>query len=77
MSQMNKDQLLSIVERIEKLNDEAAAIAADIKDVYHEARSQGFEVKYIRKCIELRKKGADEVYEEDELLRMYREALGI
>lgn len=74
---MDKNQLLSIVERIEKLNNDAAAIAADIKEIYHEARSQGFEVKYIKKCIELRKKGADEVYKEDELLRMYREALGI
>lgn len=77
MSQMNKDQLLSIVERIEKLNAESAAIAADTKEVYREARSQGFDTKCIRKCIELRKKGENEVYEEDELLRMYREALGI
>lgn len=70
-------QLISIVERIEKLNDEAANIAADIKEIYQEAKSSGFDPKYIRACIKLRAKDPDEIDEEDELMKMYRQALGI
>ena len=74
---MNKDQLLSIVQRIERLEEESAAIAADIKEIYSEAKSSGFDPKYIRQCIKLRKMDADEIDEQDELLKMYRDALGI
>lgn len=74
---MNKDLLLSIVQRIEKLNEDAAQIAADTKEIYKESLSQGYDPKYIRKCIALRKKDQDEIYEEDELMKMYREALGL
>lgn len=74
---MNKDLLLSLVERIEKLNEQSAQIAADVKEIYKEAFTQGFDPKYIKKCIALRKKDKDEIDEEDELLQMYRTALGI
>ena len=74
---MNKELLLSLIERIEKLNEDAAAIAADIKEIYKEAASQGYDPKYIRKCIALRKKDRDEIDEEDELMKMYRDLLGI
>lgn len=74
---MNKDLLLSLVERIEKLNSDAEAIAADIKEVYHEAKMQGFDAKAIKKCIALRKKDKDELEEEDEVLKLYRSALGL
>lgn len=74
---MNKDLLLSLVERIEKLNSDAEAIAADIKEVYHEAKMQGFDAKVIKKCIALRKKDKDELEEEDEVLKLYRSALGL
>lgn len=74
---MNKELLLSLVERIEKLNADTEAIAADIKEVYHEAKMQGFDTKYIKKCIALRKKDRDEIDEEDELMKMYRQALGL
>lgn len=74
---MNAELLKSLVERIEKLNADAEAIAADIKDVYHEAKIQGFDPKYIKKCVALRKKDKDEIDEEDELLAMYRNALNI
>lgn len=74
---MNKDLLLSLVERIEKLNEQSAQIAADVKEIYKEAFAQGFDPKYIKKCIALRKKDKDEIDEEDELLQMYRTALGI
>lgn len=74
---MNKELLLSLIERIEKKNEEIAVLSADVKEIYHEATSQGFDPKYIKKCIALRKKDKDEIDEEDELLAMYRSALGI
>lgn len=74
---MRAELLLSLVERIETLNKQAEEIAADIKEIYKEAISQGYDPKYIKKCIALRKKDKDEVEEEDELLAMYRNALGI
>ena len=70
-------QLVSIIERIEKLNEEVANIAADIKEIYNEAKSAGYDPKYIRACIKLRAKDPGEIDEEDELMKMYRQALGI
>lgn len=72
-----KDQLLSIVERVEKLNEDATSIAIDIKEIMSEAKSAGFDPKYIKACIKLRAKDPDEIDEEDELMKMYREALGL
>ena len=74
---MNKELLLSLIERIEKLNEETAQIAADIKDIYKEAVSQGFDTKAIKKCIALRKKDKHERIEEDEILKLYRITLDI
>lgn len=74
---LDNQQLITIVERIEKLNEDTANIAADIKEIYSEAKSAGFDPKYIKKCIALRAKDPDEIDEEDELMRMYRDALGI
>ena len=74
---MNKELLLSLIERIEKLNEESSQIAADIKDIYKEAVAQGFDTKAIRKCIALRKKDKDEVIEEDEIMKLYRSTLNI
>ena len=70
-------QLTSIIERIEKLNEDTAAIAADIKEVYSEAKSAGYDPKYIRQMIRLRKLDPDELDEADELTKMYRDALGL
>ena len=70
-------QLLSIVQRVEKLNEDQAAIAADLKEVMSEAKSAGYDPKFIRKMVELRKMDPDELDEQDELTRMYRDALGI
>lgn len=74
---MNKDQLLSIVQRIEHLEEDVAQVTADIKEVYAEAKSAGYDPKYIKKIIALRKLDPDELDEQDELLKMYREAVGI
>lgn len=70
-------QLISIIERIERLNDDAAQIAADLKEVYEEAKSAGYDPKYIRKMIQLRKLDPDEIDEQDELMKMYRNAIGL
>ena len=74
---MNKDLLLSIVERIEKLNADVESINADIKEIYKEALAQGYDPKYIKKCVALRKKDKDEIAEEDEVMKLYRSALGL
>ena len=74
---MNKELLLSLVQRIEKLKEDAAQIASDIKEVYHEATSQGFDAKIIKKCVDLRKKDKDQIDEEDAVLQLYRDALGL
>lgn len=70
-------QLLSFVQRVEKLNEDQVAIAADLKEVMSAAKSAGYDPKYVRKMVELRKMDPDELDEQDELTRMYRDALGI
>lgn len=70
-------QLLSIIQRIEKLNEDAEQVAADIKTVYDEAKSVGFDVKYVKKMVALRKLDQDEIEEADELTQMYRNAIGL
>ncbi len=70
------DRLKTFVQRIERLEEDKAGIADDIKDVYHEAKSEGFDVKVLRKVITLRKKDPQERAEEEELLELYLSALG-
>lgn len=70
-------QLLSIIQRVEKLNEDAAQVAADIKEVMSEAKSAGYDPKFIKKMIELRKLDPDELDEQDELTQMYRNAIGL
>jgi uncharacterized protein (UPF0335 family) len=71
------DRLRSIVERIERLEEERKALAGDIKDIYAEAKSAGFDVKVIRQIISIRKKEPAEVEEQETLLDLYRRALGM
>ena len=70
-------RLKSLVERIEKLEEEKSAIGSDIKDVYGEAKGTGFDVKTLRKLIRLRKMDDEKRREEDELLELYRAAIGL
>ena len=77
MHQSTKDQLKTIVARIENLEEEKAALSADIKNVYDEAKSNGFDVKALRAIIRLRKKGDDERTEEEMILATYMHALGM
>ncbi|MDR0726644.1 MAG: DUF2312 domain-containing protein [Rickettsiales bacterium] len=74
---LDNQQLMTIIERLEKLNEDTANIAADIKEIFSEAKSAGFDPKYIRQMIRLRKMDPDEIDEQDELVKMYRGALGI
>ena len=75
--QVAKDQLRSIVERIERLEEEKKAIADDIKDVYAEAKGNGFDTKILRKVITLRKQDASERMEQEMTLDTYLHALGM
>lgn len=71
------DRLRSIIERVERLEEERKALAGDIKDIFTEAKSAGFDVKVIRTIIRLRKQEPSEVEEQETLLDIYRRALGI
>lgn len=70
------DALRQFIERIERLEGEKAAIAADIKDVYAQAKSQGFETKAVRQIVKLRKKDRAERDEEQAILDLYLKAIG-
>ncbi|HVL72652.1 MAG TPA: DUF2312 domain-containing protein [Beijerinckiaceae bacterium] len=71
------DQLKAFIERIERLEEEKAGIASDIKDIYAEAKGNGFDTKVMRKVIALRKKDAAEREEEETILDLYLQALGM
>ncbi len=71
------DQLKSIIGRVEKLEEEKRAIADDIKDVFAEAKGNGFDIKAIRQIIKLRKMDAQEREEEETVLDTYMRALGM
>ncbi|AOG03224.1 MAG: DUF2312 domain-containing protein [Bosea sp. (in: a-proteobacteria)] len=70
------DQLKSIVERIERLEEEKKTIADDIKEVYAEAKGNGYDVKVLRKVIAIRKRDANERAEEEAILDLYLQAVG-
>ncbi|MDP2409521.1 MAG: DUF2312 domain-containing protein [Pseudolabrys sp.] len=72
-----KDQLKAIIERIEKLEEEKKATADDIRDVYAEAKGNGFDTKALRKIVQLRKMDSDERREAEEILETYLHALGM
>jgi uncharacterized protein (UPF0335 family) len=73
---ISAEQLRNLVDRIERLEQEKAGIADDIKDCYAEAKSLGYDVKILRKVIALRKRKPNERREEEELLEIYLQALG-
>lgn len=69
-------QLQSIIERIERLEEDKSEVAADIKEVYAEAKGNGFDTKALRKLVALRKKDRDKAMEERAILELYANALG-
>ena len=71
------EQLQQLIERIERLEEEKRALMADIKDVYAEAKTTGFEPKIMRQIVRLRGMDRELLNEQDELLKTYRSALGL
>ena len=69
------DRLKSFVERIERLEEEKQALAADIREVYSEAKGAGFDVKVMRQLIRLRKMDDDDRNQMEEILNVYERAL--
>ena len=72
-----KDQLKSIIERIERLEEEKKAISDDIRDVYAEAKGNGYDVKAMRAVVRMRKEDKDERSEYEAVLETYMHALGM
>ncbi len=70
------DQLKSIVQRIERLEEEKKTLADDIKEVYAEAKANGYDVKVLRKVISIRKRDLRERREEEAVLDLYLQAVG-
>ncbi len=71
------DQLRALIERIERLEADKADVASDIKDIYTEAKGNGFDSKIIRKIVALRKQDAHTRQEEAAILELYTSALGL
>ncbi|HLG79750.1 MAG TPA: DUF2312 domain-containing protein [Bradyrhizobium sp.] len=72
-----KDQLKAIIERIERLEEEKKAISDDIRDVYAEAKGNGYDVKALRTIIRMRKEDPNERAEQETILETYLQALGM
>ena len=72
-----KDQLKAIVERIERLEEEKKTLQEDIRDVYSEAKGNGYDVKALRTIIRMRKQDANERAEQETILETYLQALGM
>jgi uncharacterized protein (UPF0335 family) len=72
-----KDQLKAVIERIERLEEDKKATSDDIRDVYAEAKGNGFDVKALRSIVSLRKQDTDERREQQAVLETYMHALGM
>jgi uncharacterized protein (UPF0335 family) len=72
-----KDQLKAFIERVERLEEEKKTISDDIKDVYAEAKGNGYDVKALRTIVRLRKMDSDERKEQETILDTYMVALGM
>jgi len=71
------ERLRSFIERIERLEEEKRTLAADIKEVYAEAKGTGFDAKTMRQIIRIRRMDKDDVDEQETLLDIYKRALGM
>lgn len=69
-------KLKSLIERIERLEEDKAGVAADLKEVYGEAKGEGFDTKIMRKVVRLRKQDAAKRQEEEALVDLYISAIG-
>ena len=75
--EVNAGRLRAFIERIERLEEEKKALSDDIKDVYGEAKANGFDVKILRKIVSIRKQDRDQRMEEETILDLYLAALGM
>lgn len=71
------DQLKSYIERVERLEEEKSILTTDIREVFAEAKGNGYDVKIMRQLIKLRKMDRDEVAEQETLLDLYKRAIGM
>ena len=71
------EQLLTLIEQIERLEADKEALTADIRDIYTQAKAAGFSVKVVRQLVRLRKMDKDERDEQEALLELYRQAIGM
>lgn len=74
---ISADRLKSFVERIERLEEERAALSTDIREVYSEAKATGFDTKVMRQVVRLRKLDRADREESEEILDLYKQALGM
>ena len=74
---MENEKLKQYVERIEKLEEERATLAEDVKDIFAEAKLTGFDVAVLKKIIAIRKKGQDKPKEEQAMIALYMQELGM
>lgn len=72
-----QDQLRAFIERIERMEEEKKAISDDIKEIYAEAKGNGFDTKVLRQIISIRKQDSNERMEQEALLELYMAALGM
>lgn len=76
-AKLGADQIRSIIERIERLEEEKKGVADDIRDVYAEAKGVGFDVKALRAVVRMRRQDATERQEQEAILEIYMQALGM
>jgi uncharacterized protein (UPF0335 family) len=76
-SQLAVDQLKSIIERIERLEEEKKSLSDDIRDIYSESKGNGYDVKALRTIVRLRKQSPDDIAEQEAILDTYKHALGM
>jgi uncharacterized protein (UPF0335 family) len=77
MNDVNKDQLLGYIDRIERMDEDKRAISEDIKEIYVEVKSAGYDTKIVRKIVSLRRKSREERIEEETLLDLYMQSIGM
>lgn len=74
---ISSEQLKQYVARIERLEEDKANVSTDLKEVFAEAKGNGFDIKTLRKIIQLRKKDKGDLEQEEELLNLYRQVIGV
>jgi len=77
VTKFSKDQLRSVIERIERLEEEKKVIGDDIKDIYTEAKGNGYDVKALRTIVRMRKQDPNERAEAETILELYMHSLGM